>query len=58
MLTVVVEFLRNASSAAESDGLIAFTLISSTPSDAPFTVQVCTRDTTPRSAEGISLNNI
>ena len=60
MLTIVVEFLQNASSAAdhESNGLIGFTIILSTPFDAPFTVQVCARETTPRSAEGISLNYI
>ena len=58
LLTVVIQFLRNASSAVESDGVIDFTLISSAPSDTPFIVQVCTRETNPRSAEGISLNYV
>ena len=49
----VVQFLQNASSGAESDGSISFTVISLVASDSPFTVQVCTRDTVPLSAEGL-----
>ena len=38
---------------AESDGSILFTVISLVPSDIPFTVQVCTRESDPQSAEGL-----
>ena len=48
-----VQFLNDTGSAAESDGSISFTVISLVPSDIPFTVQVCTRESDPQSAEGL-----
>ena len=53
LFIIAVQFLRNASSAVESDGSISFTIISSVESDSPFTVQVCTREIVPQSAEGL-----
>ena len=50
---IAVRFLQNASSADESEGSIAFTVVSSIPSVNPFTVQVCTREIVPVSAEGL-----
>lgn len=50
---VVVRFLRNESIAAESDGVMEFTIITPEPSDRPFSVLVCTRETVPQSAEGL-----
>ena len=50
---IVVQFLSNTSSADESDGVITFTIISLVPSDKPFSVQVCTREIVPQSAEGL-----
>ena len=41
---VVVQFLKNTSSALESAGVIAFTVISLVRSDRPFSVQVLTRE--------------
>ena len=52
LFVIAVRFLSNSSSADESDGSISFTIISSVASDSPFTVQVCTRDIVPLSAEG------
>lgn len=52
-LIAVVRFLKNLNSAVESDGSIIFTIISSVPSDRPFTVQVRTREIVPLSAEGL-----
>ena len=54
LFIVVVQFLTGSSSAIESDGLISFTITSSVASDRPFTVQVCTREIVPLSAEGLS----
>ena len=48
-----MRFLNGTSSAVESDGSIPFTVISLVTSDSPFTVQVCTRDIDPVSAEGM-----
>ena len=48
-----VQFLNNTSSAFEYDGVISFTIISLVPSDKPFSVQVCTREADPLSAEGL-----
>ena len=53
LFNVAVQFLTNSSSAFESDGSVSFTIISSVASDSPFTVQVCTRDIVPLSAEGL-----
>ena len=50
---LVVRFLNDTSSTVESDGSILFTVISLVTSDNPFTVQVCTRDSDPLSAEGL-----
>jgi len=52
---VVVRFLDNGSSAVESNGSIIFTVIILVVSDNPFTVQVCTRENDPVSAEGLLL---
>ena len=52
LFIIAVQFLTNSSSAIESDGSISFTIISSVASDSPFTVQVCTREIVPQSAEG------
>ena len=51
----VVRFLNNGSTAVETDGTILFTVISLVMSDNPFTVQVCTRESNPISAEGLLL---
>ena len=53
VVIVAVQFLSDTSSAVESDGTISFTLMSSVPSDMPFSVQVCTRDLVPQSAAGL-----
>jgi len=52
-----VRFLTNSSSALESDGTIAFTVMSVVESDNPFTIQVCTRDSDPVSAEGLLIKS-
>jgi len=52
-IVLVVKFLNNANSAVESDDSILFTVISLVTSDNPFTVQVCTRESDPVSAEGL-----
>ena len=49
-LTLGVEFLSNSTTVGESDGVAAFTLISSFPPDEPFTVQVTSGETDPVSA--------
>ena len=41
---IVVQFLNDTTSALESAGVIAFTVISLSRSDRPFSVQVCTRE--------------
>ena len=43
-IVLAVRLLSNVSSARESDGFVEFTLISSFPSDDPFTVQVFTME--------------
>ena len=48
-----VQFLNDTSSAIESDGSMSFTLVSSSISDIPFSVQVCTRDIDPPAAQGL-----
>ena len=48
-----VQFENDTGSAVESDGSISFTVISLVPSAIPFTVQVCTREIDPQSAEGL-----
>ena len=53
----VVRFLNNGSTAVESDETILFTVISLVMSDNPFTVQVCTRESDPVSAEGLLFIN-
>ena len=53
----VVQFLNSASSAVESGGSILFTVISLVTSDSPFSIQVCTRDSSPVSAEGLLFMN-
>ena len=53
----VVRFLNNGSTAVESDETILFTVISLVMSDNPFTVQVCTRESDPVSAEGLLFMN-
>jgi len=50
---IAVQFLNNTSSAHEFDNVITFTVISLVPSDQPFSVQVCTREIDPESAEGL-----
>ena len=49
----VVQFENDTGSAVESDGSISFIVISLVPSDMPFTVQVCTRESDPWSAGGL-----
>ena len=56
-IIVAVQFLTDSSSAVESDGSISFTITSSVASDRPFTVQVCTREIVPLSAEGLLMFN-
>ena len=51
--TTDVRFLNETSIAYEFDDLISFTIISLVPSDKPFSVQVCTREVDPQSAEGL-----
>ena len=51
--TTDVQFLNDTSIAYEFDDLISFTIISLVPSDKPFSVQVCTRESDPQSAEGL-----
>ena len=41
-IILAVRLLSNVSSASESDGVVVFTLVSSFPSDDPFTVQIFT----------------
>ena len=53
VLIAVVRFSNKVIRAVESEGLVSFTIISSVPSDSPFTVQVCTRGIVPLSAEGL-----
>ena len=53
LIILVVKFLEGTSSAEESDGSMLFTVISLVESDNPFTVQVCTRDSVPVSAQGL-----
>ena len=48
-----VQFLNNINNTFEDNGVILFTVISLVPSDKPFSVQVCTRDIVPQSAEGL-----
>ena len=48
-----VKFLFNSTTVGESDGVAAFTLISSFSFDKPFTVQVTSGDTDPVSATSI-----
>ena len=48
-----VQFLNDTSNAFENDGVIPFIVISLVPSDKPFSVQVCTREIVPLSAEGL-----
>ena len=50
---VVVQFLNDTSSALESAGVMAFTVISLVRSDRPFSVQVCTRETNSPPATGL-----
>ena len=45
-----MEFLFDSTTVGESDGVATFTLISSFPSDEPFTVQVTSGETDPVSA--------
>ena len=52
-LTTAVQFLNDTSTAYEFDGFISFTVISLVPFDKPFSVQVCTRESNPQSAEGL-----
>ena len=51
--TTDVQFLNDTSIAYEFDGVVSFTIISLVPSDKPFSVQVCTREVDPQSAEGL-----
>ena len=51
--TLAVQFLNDTSTTYEFNGLISFTVISLVPFDQPFSVQVCTRESDPRSAEGL-----
>ena len=51
--TTDVQFLNDTSITYEFDGLISFTIISLVPSDKPFSVQVCTREVDPQSAQGL-----
>ena len=49
---VAVRLLSNVSSARESDGFVQFTLVSSFPSDDPFTVQIFTMERNRTTATG------
>ena len=50
---IAVQFQNDASTTYEFNGLISFTVISLVPFDEPFSVQVCTRESDPQSAEGL-----
>ena len=51
--TLAVQFQNHTSTTYEFNGLISFTVISLVPFDQPFSVQVCTRESDPQSAEGL-----
>ena len=48
-----VQFQSNSSTATEADDFILFVVKLTIPSDRKITVQVCTEETTPVSAEGL-----
>ena len=48
-----VRFQSSSSTAAEADGAIEFVVELTIPSDTVITVQVCTEETTPVSAQGL-----